>query len=103
MIVSKFVEPITQRMYRGKLVASGGLRNEHDFNCILEHFNDRMGSKMLVLRKSCHGCIVIEIHNNIDYPTGHELENCRMESFEMNEDDAYDFALTLLNFAKGNL
>jgi hypothetical protein len=96
-IVNHIVKPFVQPPYRGKVVEGGGIRNHDDWRYVTLNETDEYGSRLVVHDYSSSGEVVFEIHNAWSESGEEELENCRMECFQLNKEQRMELAIYLLS------
>ena len=94
-IINVPVEPFVQPPYRGKLLKSGGIRRPDDWGRVILNERDKYGCRLVVHDQSLEDNVVFEIHNA--YGNGQEIENCTMESFQLNRSQRMELVIYLLS------
>lgn len=96
-IVIDPVKPFKQPPHRGKIVKGGGVREADDWSNVEIHCKHSDTGHLIAHRHTLDDKVVIEIHDSL-HPSGeYDLENCRMECYELDSHERLELALYLLS------
>lgn len=90
------VKPFIQPPYRGKITEGGGVRKADDWANVLLHFTTDC-KHLVVHEHSLYSTVVLEIHDETSKDGTQQIENCRMESFELTSEQRMELAVYLLS------